>query len=218
LRAPAVSHLTGRRLQDDTLGSLVRLGALDVLEAYLSYLRNIIDHSEGVAIQPLYSVSGEGELTETFADGLAGYRGLGPVRVGNAAYSQIQHDAFGQIVLSSAQAFFDKRLLRPATAEDFAALEQVGERALATFDQPDAGLWEFRTKASIHTYSSVMCWAACDRLAKIATALGLGDRAGYWRKGAERIRRGARGGRARAEPRGTCPRPLQGSAARAHRE
>jgi len=172
-----------------TVQALNRLGALDVLESYLSYLRNIIDHSEGGEIQPLYSVSGEGELTETLADGLAGYRGLGPVRVGNAAFAQVQHDAYGQIVLSSAQAFFDKRLLRPATADDFASLEQVGERALATFDQPDAGLWEFRTKSSIHTYSSVMCWAACDRLAKIATTLGLGDRAGYWRKAAERIRR-----------------------------
>ena len=172
-----------------TVQALNRLGALDVLESYLSYLRNIIDHSEGGEIQPLYSVSGEGELTESVAEGLAGYRGLGPVRVGNAAYSQIQHDAYGQIVLSSAQAFFDQRLLRPATADDFVALEQVGERALATYDQPDAGLWEFRTKSSIHTYSSVMCWAACDRLAKIATNLGLGDRAGYWRKAAERIRR-----------------------------
>ena len=171
-----------------TVQALNRLGALDVLESYLSYLRNIIDHSEGGEIQPLYSVSGEGTLTETIAEGLAGYRGLGPVRVGNAAYSQIQHDAYGQIVLSSAQAFFDKRLLRPATADDFVALEQVGERALATYDQPDAGLWEFRTKSSIHTYSAVMCWAACDRLAKIATNLGLGDRAGYWRKAAERIR------------------------------
>ncbi len=172
-----------------TVQALNRLGALDVLESYLSYLRNIIDHSEGGEIQPLYSVSGEGELTETIADGLAGYRGLGPVRVGNAAYSQVQHDAYGQIVLSSAQAFFDQRLLRPATVDDFAALEIVGERALATYDQPDAGLWEFRTKSSIHTYSAVMCWAACDRLAKIATNLGLGDRAGYWRKAAERIRR-----------------------------
>ena len=171
-----------------TVQALNRLGALDVLESYLSYLRNIIDHSEGGEIQPLYSVSGKGTLTETIAEGLAGYRGLGPVRVGNAAYSQIQHDAYGQIVLSSAQAFFDKRLLRPATADDFVALEQVGERALATYDQPDAGLWEFRTKSSIHTYSAVMCWAACDRLAKIATNLGLGDRAGYWRKAAERIR------------------------------
>ncbi len=172
-----------------TVQALNRLGALDVLESYLSYLRNIIDHSEGGEIQPLYSVSGEGTLTETFADGLAGYRGLGPVRVGNAAYSQVQHDAYGQIVLSSAQAFFDHRLLRPATADDFVALEQVGERALAMHDRPDAGLWEFRTKSSIHTYSAVMCWAACDRLAKIATNLGLGDRAGYWRKAAERIRR-----------------------------
>ena len=57
---------------------------------------------------------------------------MGPVRVGNAAYTQVQHDAYGQIVLSNAQAFFDERLFRKATEEDFAALERVGERAWET--------------------------------------------------------------------------------------
>ena len=102
----------------------------------------------GGQIQPLYAVSGEPKLDEGEAEGLAGYRGMGPVRVGNAAYTQVQHDAYGQIVLSNAQAFFDERLFRMATREDFAALERVGERAWAMHDQPDAGLWEFRTRTS----------------------------------------------------------------------
>src|SRR5207237_7054134 len=89
-----------------TVQALNRLGALDVLEGYLSYLRNIVDEAEGGQIQPLYAVSGEPKLEEWVAEALAGYRGMGPVRVGNAAYHQIQHDAYGQIVLSNAQAFF----------------------------------------------------------------------------------------------------------------
>jgi GH15 family glucan-1,4-alpha-glucosidase len=117
-----------------------------------------------------------------------GYRGMGPVRVGNAAYHQVQHDAYGQIVLSNAQAFFDQRLFRTATVEDFHALERVGERAWEMHDQPDAGLWEFRTRTSVHTYSSVMSWAACDRLGNAAEALGLGDRAEHWRDRAGKIR------------------------------
>jgi GH15 family glucan-1,4-alpha-glucosidase len=122
------------------------------------------------------------------AEGLAGYRGMGPVRVGNAAYYQIQHDAYGQIVLSNVQAFFDERLFRQATVEDFASLEKVGERAWEMHDQPDAGLWEFRTRTSVHTYSSVMSWAACDRLANAAGVLGLDERAALWSERAASIR------------------------------
>ena len=163
-----------------TVQALNRLGALDVLESYLEYLRNIVDNAAGGHIQPLYGVDGEEVLTESEAPGLSGYRGMGPVRVGNDAYRQIQHDAYGQIVLSNAQAFFDHRLLRLAGVEDFRALERVGERAWASYDQPDAGLWELRTKSHVHTYSAAMCWAACDRLANAATELGLGERAEFW--------------------------------------
>jgi GH15 family glucan-1,4-alpha-glucosidase len=119
-----------------TVQALNRLGALDVLENYLSYLRNIVDASPDGFIQPLYAVSGEPKLEEQVATGLTGYRGMGPVRVGNAAYHQVQHDAYGQIVLSNAQAFFDERLFRRATADDFASLERVGERAFANHAEP----------------------------------------------------------------------------------
>ncbi len=171
-----------------TVQALNRLGALDVLEKYLAYLRNIIDDSRGGQIQPLYSVMGEAQLTERIAGDLAGYRGMGPVRIGNAAYHQVQHDCYGQIVLPTAQGFFDRRLLRMADDRDFASLEQVGEMAWAMHDQPDAGLWEFRTRQEVHTYSAAMSWAACDRLANVAEHLGKTDRAKVWKERAERIR------------------------------
>lgn len=124
-----------------TVQALNRLGALDVLEKYLGYLRNIVDNAKGGQIQPLYSVMGVAELSETTASWLAGYRGMGPVRRGNAAYKQIQHDCYGQIVLPTVQGFIDRRLLRMADERDFESLEQVGEMAWAMHDQPDAGLW-----------------------------------------------------------------------------
>jgi GH15 family glucan-1,4-alpha-glucosidase len=170
-----------------TVQALNRLGALDVMEKYLAYLRNIVDAARGGQIQPLYSVMGESELDETTASYLAGYRGMGPVRRGNAAYKQIQHDCYGQIVLPSAQGFFDKRLLRPADDRDFENLEQVGKMAWAMHDKPDAGLWEFRTRQEVHTYSAVMSWAACDRLANVAEHIGKQDRAFLWRERAEAI-------------------------------
>jgi pentatricopeptide repeat protein len=171
-----------------TVQALNRLGALDVLEKYLAYLRNIVDNAKGGQIQPLYSVMGLAELEEKFAPALAGYRNMGPVRVGNAAYFQVQHDCYGQIVLPTAQAFFDRRLLRIADENDFASLEQVGEMAWAMHDQPDAGLWEFRTRKEVHTYSAVMSWAACDRLANVAAHLGKDDREALWRSRASEVR------------------------------
>ena len=163
-----------------TVQALNRLGAVDILENYLGYLRNLVDASKGGHVQPVYGVGLEAGISERIVDSVEGYRGMKPVRVGNQAHEHLQHDVYGQIVLPLVQAFFDERLLRPGSIEDFQALEKVGDRAFAMHDQTDAGLWEFRTIARVHTYSSVMCWAACDRLAKAARHLGLPERAEIW--------------------------------------
>ncbi len=168
--------------------ALNRLGAVDILENFLSFLRNLVDRSRAGRVQPVYGVGLEPALTERIIDSLPGYRGMGPVRDGNQAHEHDQHDVYGQIVLSSTQAFFDRRMLRQPTVEDFRALEEVGERAFKLHDQPDAGLWEFRTRASVHTYSAVMCWAACDRLANVAEQLGLQDRRDHWVERAKIVR------------------------------
>lgn len=168
--------------------ALNRLGAVDILENYLAYLRNLVDNSAGGHVQPVYGVGLEPGIGERIVESVEGYRGMKPVRIGNQAHEHLQHDVYGQIVLPLVQAFYDLRLLRPGTIDDFYALEKVGERAFAMHDQPDAGLWEFRTIARVHTYSSVMCWAACDRLAKAADHLALPDRARVWRDRATVIR------------------------------
>lgn len=168
--------------------ALNRLGAVDLLENYLGYLRNLVDQSAGGHVQPVYGVGLEEDIDERITDTVEGYRGMKPVRVGNQAREHLQHDVYGQIVLPLVQAFYDQRLLRPGTIDDFHALEKVGERAFAMHDQVDAGLWEFRTIARVHTYSSVMCWAACDRLSKAADHLGLIERSGVWRERADTIR------------------------------
>lgn len=171
-----------------TVRALNRLGAVDILENYLVYLRNLVDQSAGGHVQPVYGVGLEPGIGESIVTSVEGYRGMKPVRIGNQAHEHLQHDVYGQIVLPLVQSFYDARLLRPGTIEDFHALEKVGERAFAMHDQPDAGLWEFRTIARVHTYSSVMCWAACDRLSKAASRLGLMDRRDFWTSRAEIIR------------------------------
>src|SRR6185503_10665660 len=126
-------------------------------------------------------------IVESVVASLPGYRAMGPVRLGNDAYRQIQHDVYGSAILAATHVFFDERLIRQGDGALFERLEELGYRALAAYDQPDAGLWELRGASRVHTFSSVMCWAGCDRLARVAAHLGLADRATYWRGHAERI-------------------------------
>ncbi|MEQ7154956.1 glycoside hydrolase family 15 protein [Brevundimonas aurifodinae] len=171
-----------------TVRALNRLGSVDILENYLGYLRNLVDASAGGHVQPVYGVGLEEDIDERIVTSVEGYRGMKPVRVGNQAREHLQHDVYGQIVLPLVQSFYDQRLLRPGSLDDFHHLEKVGDRAFALHDQVDAGLWEFRTIARVHTYSSVMCWAACDRLAKAADHLGLPERGRVWAERATTIR------------------------------
>jgi len=196
--------------------ALNSLSELGTMEDYLRWLHNVVRQSvhdasgdangdenrgtrsgtssgnssstSGGHIQPLYGIGLERELPERQLDHLAGYRGMGPVRVGNQAQEHQQHDVYGNVVLGAAQSFHDLRLFRRADAADFALLEAVGERAWLVHDQPDAGMWELRTRARVHTSSVLMSWAACDRLAKIAEVLVLPERATLWRERALHIK------------------------------
>ncbi len=168
--------------------ALNRLGYIETMEEYLEYLGNIIALRDDGYLQPVYGIGLEQKLTETTIDSLEGYRQNRPIRIGNQAYEHDQHDGYGSVILAVTQAFFDRRLRQPAGPTTFRRLELLGEKAWEVHDVPDAGLWEFRTKARVHTHSSVMCWAACDRLGRIATHLGFDDRADFWRDRADRIK------------------------------
>jgi GH15 family glucan-1,4-alpha-glucosidase len=110
---------------------------------------------------------------------------MGPVRVGNGAYRQVQNDVYGSAILAVTHVFFDRRLPHAGSEGLFHQLETLGTHAAAVYGEPDAGPWELRSATHVHTFSSVMCWVACDRLAKIAARLGLADRARHWRARAD---------------------------------
>lgn len=169
------------------VNALNSLGATGTMEHYLDYILNIIADTRDSPLQPVYGIRREVALDERVAAGLAGYRGMGPVRIGNLAYHQVQNDVFGEAVLASTQAFFDTRLERPAGRRMFGDLERLGEQAVRNYNVPDAGIWELRGAKRVHTFSSIMCWAACHRLAIIGNHLGLTDRAAVWAGHAETI-------------------------------
>jgi len=165
-----------------TVHALNRLGATRTMEGFLRYIINLVAAGGEPSLQPLYGIGGERRIEEETADALAGYRGMGPVRVGNAAYHQQQHDVYGTVVLAATQAFFDERLERPGDRSLYHRLCALGEQAARLYDQPDAGIWEYRGRARVHTYSAMMCWAACDRLRRIADRLGLDAEARRWKE------------------------------------
>ena len=171
-----------------SIKSLNRLGATQTMEGYLRFMDHIVARGDGAGIQPLFGLSGDHQLPERIEPALEGYRGMGPVRVGNQAFVQRQHDVYGSAILACTQLFFDHRLTTPGDVALFERLETFGQHAERTVGVADAGPWEFRGREQPHTFSSAMSWAGCDRLAHIAASLGLDDRAADWRRRAARIR------------------------------
>jgi GH15 family glucan-1,4-alpha-glucosidase len=166
--------------------SLNRIGATRTMENYISYILTLITGQSG-ELQPVYSIVSTDPLEERVVADLKGYRGDGPVRVGNAAVAQNQHDTYGSAILAAAPMFFDRRLPRMGDENLFRRLEPLGEKAFELAFVPDAGIWEYRGRKRIHTHSVAMCWAGCHRLEAIAAHLGLDDRAAYWAERAAKI-------------------------------
>ena len=169
------------------VSALNRLGVTRTMESYLGYITNIVGEAEDRKLRPCYGITRSADLDERIAPALAGYRGMGPVRIGNQAHLQVQNDVYGSVILAAMHAFFDRRMPLAGHPVLFERLEELGRQAVAVFDQPDAGPWELRHLPAVHTFSAVMCWAGCDRLARIAAVLDLPDRADTWRAEADRL-------------------------------
>ncbi|MGI8525837.1 MAG: glycoside hydrolase family 15 protein [Pseudolabrys sp.] len=169
------------------VSALNRIGATKTMEDFISYILSItVGRAE--TLRALYGVVHSDALEERDAPALAGYRGNGPVRVGNAAWAQDQHDVYGSVILAAAPMFFDRRLPKPGDESLFRLLEPLGEQAAKRAMLPDSGIWEFRGRKRVHTHSAAMCWAGCQRLEAIAAHLGLADRAQHWGAAAEKIK------------------------------
>ena len=168
--------------------ALNRLGATRTMEGYLHYIDHLVSRAGGAELQPLYRITGDDGLIERSIDTLDGFLGMGPVRVGNEAATQIQHDVYGSVILAATQLFFDHRLARPGDSALFSQLESLGRRATEVYELPDAGPWEFRGRRLPHTYSAAISWGGCDRLSRIARRLGLSEPAERWQACADQMR------------------------------
>lgn len=163
-----------------TVTALNRLSATRTMEGFVSFVLNSVERDESAMISPLFAIAPGMDRTERIAQALPGFQGYGPVRVGNAAVSQQQNDAYGSIVLTAAQMFWDRRLPSPGDASLYDRLCYIGRLAERLALQPDAGLWEYRGRARRHTFSAAMCWAALHRLGHIAAHVGREADARHW--------------------------------------
>ena len=168
--------------------ALNRLGATQTMEAYLHFIDHIIARSSVGDLQPLYGISGNPDTPEIISTAFDGFQGMGPVRFGNQAASQTQHDVYGSVILATAHLFFDERLVRAGDQTLLAHLHNLGSRAAAVYELPCSGPWELRGQQRPHTFSAAISWAGCDRLARICSQVGNKEAAGSWRVTAEEMR------------------------------
>jgi len=164
--------------------SQLRMGHSEDAGRFCDYLRNLVplDGKERFLLQPVYGIDNRADLTESTLDHLAGYRGHGPVRVGNDAYTHVQNDVYGEVVMALAPLFYDERLLGSELEpvyESFRDLVAAAERMFAT---EDAGIWEFRGRQQQHVFSKLMCWVALDRAGRIAERVGHSAESTRWRE------------------------------------
>ena len=152
-----------------TLNAFNNIGHFEELERYFHYITNIV-YSEKDRYQPLYGISPGSRMVEEELP-LKGYQGNQPVRIGNDAYTHIQNDVYGQVLVSLLPLFNDKRLIFNEQFESVRLIEHSLHMIEKTMDEPDAGLWEFRNLAQYHCYTYLFHWAGARAAVKMAKEL-----------------------------------------------
>ena len=167
-----------------TVRSLAALG----LDAEADGFRRFIERSAAGStgnLQIAYGVSGERRLTELVVEGLEGYQGIGPVRVGNAAAKQTQLDVYGEL-LDLAWRWHQRG--RSPDDDYWRFLLELVDAAAERWQEPDRGLWELRGRPRHFVHSKAMCWVAVDRGLKLAEECLRKAPSRRWHKAREEIR------------------------------
>ena len=144
-----------------------------------------VAEAEEETLQIMYGIDGESELTERTLDHLAGYEGARPVRVGNSACKQDQHDVWGAL-LDSVYLHTKSRDHLPERL--WPMLKKQVETALEKWREPDRGIWEIRGEPKHFTSSKLMCWVAADRGARLAEIREELEYAARWQSAADEIK------------------------------
>lgn len=147
------------------------LGQFEERAQFVQYLLNIAGGASAMTLAPLYRIDGQQNLDESILLDWPGYEGEGPVRIGNGAASHSQYDIYGELVLALTPLFLDERMQEERSPATLQLVEELTRKAISLAGLPDAGIWEYRTEWKPQTFSSLMCWAAADRMAIIEDRL-----------------------------------------------
>jgi GH15 family glucan-1,4-alpha-glucosidase len=150
---------------------------------FFSFIADIADRDEDLQI--MYGIGGERDLAESELDHLPGYADSRPVRIGNAASTQHQHDVWGALLDS---VYLHSKAADHVDARIWPILARQVQAALKHWREPDAGIWEVRGPLQHFTSSKIMCWVAVDRGAKLAAVIGQDAAASEWEMAAEEIK------------------------------
>ncbi len=149
-----------------TIYALLRLGFAREAGRYMEFLQNVCDKPGAHGpVQLMYGIDGRRELTEAALDQLVGYRGSRPVRIGNAAYEQLQLDVYGELIDSIY--LYDKHGA-PISYETWGSVRTFADWVAGNWQRKDEGIWEVRGGTRHFVYSKLMCWVALDRTVRIA--------------------------------------------------
>jgi GH15 family glucan-1,4-alpha-glucosidase len=140
---------------------------------------------DGSGLHVMYGVGGETDLPEETLDHLTGYEHARPVRIGNGAFEQNQHDVWGALLDS---VYLHLRSGEFLTGRSWVGLERQVEEAAAHWREPDQGIWEMRGQPQHFVSSKIMCWVACDRGARLAEVLDKPELAARWAAEADLIK------------------------------
>ncbi len=169
------------------LWGLYTLGLDREADDFFSFIADVsgANNGERQPLQVMYAVGGERELVEGELDHLSGYDGARPVRIGNGAYNQRQHDIWGTMLDS---VYLHCKSRENISDQLWPVLKEQVEEAIKHWREPDRGIWEVRGEPQHFTSSKVMCWVALDRGAKLADLQGSKSYAEQWRVVADEIK------------------------------
>src|SRR5215831_6233071 len=148
-----------------TLYALIRLGFVDEADAFIDWLKGrLSDDAERGPLQVMYGVNGRQKLDETVLDHLSGYEKSGPVRIGNAAYQQLQLDIYGEMMDSI---YLANKYGDPISNDGWEDVQRILDWLGRNWKRPDEGIWEVRGGAREFLHSRLMCWVAFDRALRL---------------------------------------------------
>ena len=169
-----------------TLYALIRLGFVDEAEAFFNWIKErLSDDADRGPLQVMYGVDGRQKLDEGLLEHLQGYENSRPVRIGNAAYQQLQLDIYGEMMDSL---YLANKYGEPISYRGWQAVQRILAWLGKNWQRPDEGIWEVRGGAREFLHSRFMCWVAFDRALRLALKRSLPGPLENWQHTRDAIR------------------------------